>query len=270
MDKSFGNLNAPKTPQDPDRILKCPECFNIPQIKEDYDGYYKYNCRNEHNKSLKLNELLDKCSTSEVSYKCSYGNETNLQNKYLFFHFCPKCKKIFCSEKKCQIAHEKECKQEIENLIPCKYLSSLCYEHGEKLLFYCPKCEINICEKCKGHEEHNIKLMIEMKIDEKEIKLYNYKIEFTKNYLDYIEKKINIFKGEWREDFERTVRNFDEKVKNFLDKNRTQIKLIKSILNTYKIKGNICIENYKNIKNFYQIPEFKFNLPYGIIKIRLF
>ena len=264
MDKSSENLNAPKTPQNPDRILKCPECFNIPQIKEDYDGDYKYNCRNNHNESLELNELLDKCSTLEVSYKCSYGNETNLQNKYLFFHFCPKCKKIFCSEKKCQIAHEKECKQEIENLIPCKYLSSLCYEHGEKLLFYCPECEINICEKCKGHEEHNIKLMIEMKIDEKEIKLYNYKIEFTQNYLDYIEKKINIFKEEWREDFERTARYFDEKVKNFLDKNRTQIKLIKSILNTYKIKGNICIENYKNIKNFCQIPEFKFNLPYGI------
>ena len=53
--------------------------------------------------------------------------------------------------------------------------------------------------------------------------------------------------------------------KNFLDKNRLQIELIQNILNTYKIKGNICIENYKNIKTFCNIPEFKFNLPnYGV------
>ena len=40
--------------------------------------------------------------------------------------------------------------------------------------------------------------------------------------------------------------------------------MIQSILNTYKIKGNVCIENYKNIKNFCNIIELKFNLPYGI------
>ena len=40
--------------------------------------------------------------------------------------------------------------------------------------------------------------------------------------------------------------------------------MIQSILNTYKIKGNICIENYKNIKKFCKINEFKFKLPYGI------
>ena len=40
--------------------------------------------------------------------------------------------------------------------------------------------------------------------------------------------------------------------------------MIQSILNTYKIKGNICIENHKNIKTFCSIPEFKFELPYGI------
>ena len=52
--------------------------------------------------------------------------------------------------------------------------------------------------------------------------------------------------------------------KNFLEKNRTQIELIENILNTYKIKGNVCIENYKNIKKFCKINEFKFKLPYGI------
>jgi hypothetical protein len=103
-----------------------------------------------------------------------------------------------------------------------------------------------------------------MKIDEKEIKLYNYKIEFTKNYLNYIEKKINDFKKEWREDFERNMKYLEERTKEFLDKNRLQIELIQNILNTYKIKGNICIENYKNIKTFCSIPEFKFDLPYGI------
>ena len=57
---------------------------------------------------------------------------------------------------------------------------------------------------------------------------------------------------------------FWRKSKTFLEKNRTQIELIENILNTYKIKGNVCIENYKNIKNFCKINEFKFKLPYGI------
>lgn len=96
------------------------------------------------------------------------------------------------------------------------------------------------------------------------IKNYYYKIEFTNNYLNYIEKEINNFKKEWKDDFERNMKYFDENVKNFLDKNREQIKLIQSILNTYKKRGNICIENYKNIKTFCDIPEFKFTLPYGV------
>ena len=49
-------------------------------------------------------------------------------------------------------------------------------------------------QKCEGHEDHNIKLMNQMKIDEKDIQLYTYKIEFTKNYLKYIEKQIKKFK----------------------------------------------------------------------------
>ena len=259
------NLSAPNTPQNNNKILKCPQCFSIPEIIEDYEGYYKFKCRNNHSSRITLKELLEKCSTSEIFYECSYGNETNAQDKYLLFNFCFKCKKIVCSEKKCLKAHENKCGYDPENYIPCKNLYALCFNHGEELFFYCPKCDINICKKCEGHEEHDIKFMNKMKMDEKEMKLYNYKIEFTKNYLNYIEKKINDFKKEWREDFERNMKEFEEDTKRFLDKNRIQIELIQSILNTYKIKGNICIENHKNIKTFCSIPEFKFELPkYGI------
>ena len=258
------NLSAPTTPQLSLKILKCPECFNIPAILENYDGYYEFKCRNEHSDSLELKELLNKCSTSNKFYKCSYGKESSLQNEFLFFYFCFKCKKVICTEKKCQKEHKNECGQDSDKFILCKNLNTLCYEHGEKLFFYCPKCDINVCEKCEGHEEHNIKFMNQMKIDEKEIKLYNYKIEFCKNYINYIEKEINQFKKDWREDFEKKMKYFEENEKFFLEKNRTQIELIETILNTYKIKGNICIENYKNIKNFCKINEFKFRLPYDI------
>jgi hypothetical protein len=210
------DLSAPKTPQKNNKILKCPECFSIPEISKDWGEYFKFKCRNNHySEDLELKDLLSKCSTSEIFYKCSYGNETNIQDKYLIFNFCFKCKKILCSEKKCQKNHENECGYDPESFIPCKYLNSLCYNHGEKLFFYCPKCDINICEQCQGHEEHNIKFMKKMKIDEKEIKLYNYKIEFTKNYLNYIEKKINDFKKEWREDFERNMKYLEERTKEF-------------------------------------------------------
>ena len=103
-----------------------------------------------------------------------------------------------------------------------------------------------------------------MKIDDKEIKLFNYKIEFSKLYLNYIEKEIDKFKKEWKEDFEKNMKNFEKSTKIFLDKNRKQIELMENILNTYKIKGNICIENYKNIKTFSKIEELKFNIPVEI------
>ena len=63
--------------------------------------------------------------------------------------------------------------------------------------------------------------MNKMKIEEKEIQLYTYKIEFTKNYLKYIEKIINKFKNDLRDDFERKMKYFEERTKYFLDKNRT-------------------------------------------------
>ena len=261
MDTKEINLSAADTPQKDCKILKCPECYNIPEIIENYEGYYKFKCRNNHSSSIELKELLKTCSSSEIYYKCSYGKETNLQDKYIFFYFCFKCKKIVCSKINCQKAHENECSYVPENFIPCNNLNSLCYNHGQKLFFYCPKCDINVCEKCEGHEKHNIIFMNQMKIDSKEMKLYNYKIEFTKHYLNYIENQINDFKKEWREDFERNMNYFEETTKYFLDKNKMQVELIETILNTYKIKGNVCIENYKNIQTFCKIPEFKFNLP---------
>ena len=164
-------------------------------------------------------------------------------------------------KEQCQRDHENECGQNPDNFIPCKNLNSLCYKHGERLFFYCTNCDLNICEKCEGHENHIVKIMNQMKIDEKEIKLYNYKIEFAKNYLNYIEKQINEFKKNWIDDIKRSMENFEEKTKEFLESNRNQISLLQSVLNTYKIKGNICIENYKNIKKFGNIQEFKFILP---------
>ena len=59
-----------------------------------------------------------------------------------------------------------------------------------------------------------------MKIEEKKLKLYYYKIEFTNHYLNYIEKEFNNFKKEWKDDFERRIQYFDENVKKFLVKNR--------------------------------------------------
>ena len=59
---------------------------------------------------------------------------------------------------------------------------------------------------------------------------------------------------------------FEERTKTFLDKNKNQIKLIQNILNTYKLIGNISIENYKNIKKFCKFNEFKFILPGSINK----
>ena len=57
---------------------------------------------------------------------------------------------------------------------------------------------------------------------------------------------------------------FEERTNKFLYKNKNQIELIQNILNTYKLIGNISIENYKNIKKFCKFNEFKFILPESI------
>ena len=42
------HLNAPNTSDNSNKILKCPECFSIPIIRNEYDGDYSYKCRNNH------------------------------------------------------------------------------------------------------------------------------------------------------------------------------------------------------------------------------
>ena len=130
------NISAANIPQNVCKILKCPECYNIPEIIEGYEGYYKYKCRNNHSNSIELKELLNKCSTSEIHYKYSYGNETNLQDEYLLFNFCLKCKEIVCTTKKCLKSYgNNECSNDPEYFISCNNLNSLCYNHGQKLFF---------------------------------------------------------------------------------------------------------------------------------------
>ncbi len=87
MDTKEINLSAADIPRKDCKILKCPECYGIPEIIEDYNGIYEVKCRNNHSSRIELKELLKKCSTSEIYYKCSYGNETNSQDKYILFNF---------------------------------------------------------------------------------------------------------------------------------------------------------------------------------------
>ena len=222
LDKEIINHdNIKKRKKDSEKkILKCPECFSIPEILDNNDGYYEYKCRNNHTGKLLLNELLDKYSVSDILFKCIFCNKTNSKDNLIILFYCFKCKKTICSKEKCLKRHREKCDEDINNFIYCNNLTSICNEHKEKLILYCSKCDINICEKCKGHKGHNIKFINEMIIDEQDIKLYKYKIEFNNNYLNYIENEINKFKMDWRDNFEKEMNDFEERVKLFLDKNR--------------------------------------------------
>ena len=112
-----------------DTFLKCPQCYKIPEISYNYWNYYNYKCSNNHEEESESNNPSDKCTTSKILIKCSYGNETNTENNYLLFNLCYKCKKIICSEKNGQKAHRSEFSEDLEYLINCKDLSSLYYEH---------------------------------------------------------------------------------------------------------------------------------------------
>jgi uncharacterized C2H2 Zn-finger protein len=76
-----------------DAFLKCPQCYKIPEITKSYWNNFNYKCNNNHKEELKLNELLNKCTTSKILYNCSYGNESNTEENYLFLIYAINAKK---------------------------------------------------------------------------------------------------------------------------------------------------------------------------------
>ena len=168
--------------------------------------------------------------------------------------YCSKCDKWFCQQ--CLLYHNSLLPEHIITPIKIpKYL--VCEEHSNNILFYCTKCNIGICEKCKSeyHCEHyilNIDEYFNKTYQSLPFKTYEELNEFIEhcnrisekeknsyvNYIDDMIKKLNELKND-------ILQNYN------LSKTRrlTQQKLVKYLFGNF-----ICFnENLRQINNMNSI-----------------
>ena len=239
-------------------------------------------CNQETPDIIKLEGIQDDNNTptiDKISLKCTCGTyELNLdeyiqkieeQNEFknskdFCFNenheltkgisYCSKCDKWFCQQ--CLLYHNSLLPEHIITPIKIpKYIE--CKEHSNNILFYCTKCNIGICEKCKSeyHCDHYI-----LSIDEYfnrayqslPFKTYEELNEFIEhcnrisekeknsyvNYIDDMVKKLNELKNDILENY------------NISKARRlTQQKLVKYLFGNF-----ICFnENLRQINNMNSI-----------------
>ena len=203
---------------------------------------------------LNLDEFIQKIE-EQNEFKnskefCYNGNHDLIKG----INYCSKCDKWFCQQ--CLIYHESLLPDHI--VTPTKIPKNLeCEEHSSGIIFFCTKCNIGICEKCRieYHYDHYL-----LNMDEYFNKTYkslpfktfeelnefiehcNRISEKEKNsYINYIDDMINKL-NELKNDI---IKNYN------ISKNRriSQQKLIKYLFGNF-----ICFnENFRQIKNMNSI-----------------
>ena len=169
-------------------------------------------------------------------------------------NYCSKCDKWFCQQ--CLTYHESLLPDHI--VTPAKIQKNLeCKEHSEGIVFFCTKCNIGICQKCKAdiHYDHYLLNMDEYfnetykSLPFKSFEELNEFIEHCNrisekeknSYINYIDDMINKL-NELKNDI---IQNYN------YSKNRriTQQKLVKYLFGNF-----ICFnENLRQINNMNSI-----------------
>ena len=233
-----------------DESFRCCQCPLIPFITFELISNNNNNeilviekCENGHINKLSLKDFIEsnkKINLNEV--KCCKCN--NIQkNQKIPFSYCKICNLFFCND--CRSIHSWQ-----HNLIISNELDSLCYNHVEKFIYYCDKCNRNLCTKCyrehkKSFQEHNIVLLGKMCLNEKEItELQNKLIKEESNILNenkHFESKI--------EELNYLMVVLKNNFQNYKDLMENKIKVFKKLLNIYNNGRRQQNLNYEIIQN---------------------
>jgi len=129
----------------------CPKCKENCLIKiKDYK-ILLYDCKNNHETNLSMNEY-DQTQKIDISnIKCNLCNIKNKGNTYNNeFYKCLNCNINICPL--CKSSHDNE-----HNIIKYDKKNILCNQHGESFFGYCYNCKNNICSNCEDeHNDHDI------------------------------------------------------------------------------------------------------------------
>ena len=234
--------------------FSCDKCHLIPLIiyfnhSLENGNSIDYCCLNNHSQLKPLKNYIIE-NQIEIKYFCSICNKHLIENNVYYSNNSS----LFCEE--CNYKKDKKIKTVlIKNVLD---LNFTCFLHNEIFNGYCLDCLVNICEKCKEHNGHNIfyfkdninswVLNLKEKIKEAE--------KFVNNIIRFKEKRLN------NNNAYKLNKNIDEIEKiynNFINMNKEQILFINNCINYLE---------YQNKKlNFQIIENIKTCLQFNFIKI---
>ena len=156
MEKIKNNNNQNDSSFESGDIKRCLICNKIPLfelIERNNEYFIKYNCENNHEGELSLEEYLknDKHKLNKLNKLNCDECHQNQENNFYLFNYCINCQKVLCHN--CIINH-------LEKEHQCTHLSrydSTCLKDNHNYNNYCYDCKKNICLLCLNqHQNHKI------------------------------------------------------------------------------------------------------------------
>ena len=129
--------------------------------------------------------------------------------------------------------------------------NNYCFFHNEKMISYCHDCQMNVCEKCNNHINHDI-------IKMEDLYLSNEKIDKLNRTITQAELTIERFVEKTKE----KIKCLEKSLENFREMNLKEISLTRELLKLYEMKKQ---KNELNFHYIYNIENFiKFNFPFQL------
>ena len=261
----------------------CPVCGCISIILSNSinNGIIKYYCKNDGEKSLKIedfikstitsdyqcfNQKCEKCSNGYKKYKKLNSNEKkdekksnkdNKENKEIndyndsnIFKYCYICKKVLC-----QGCYEKDFNDHKTKCIKINELKEKCYMHfGESYKSFCLDCQEHICESESSLHEGHEKQSLSFFTDEEIKKSINIILKKNQEILNII-KFNNIILGNYTKYMNSNSYNSINNMKNTISKmyedkkdKENKLKYIDLLIYKYEKDYDIQKNALKNVE----------------------
>ena len=195
----------------------CHKCGEICRIKFENYKIQLYDCKNNHNSYILINNYDDTQKIDESKIKCGKCNKKKSESFNNLFYICGICNMNYCPL--CSSVHNKEHK-----LIEYDNKNYLCNKHNEQFISYCENCIYNLCLQCELDHNNNHKIIsykntypnisnIKSKMNEtkKIINLFNNEVDHIIDILSNIKNSIN----KYYEIEEKILNSFEINKRNY-------------------------------------------------------
>ena len=204
----------------------CPKCSEQCRIKvEDY-MIKLYDCKNNHQTTIKLDEFKETQKIDLNKIKCNNCNFKSMGNTFNnTFYYCLNCRANLCVL--CKSKHKKN-----HFIINYEQKDYKCPYHFDSYFKYCYNCKSNICMLCnQAHLNHKLE-SYENIISNPD----NKRIE-----LDKLKNEIDIF----NKNVKKIINGLNQLIENM----ETYYNIFNNVFNNYNVNN----KNYHVLKNINQI-----------------